>query len=205
MISLLERTFLPAATSAEWRQGAPPQHPLNVTDLKTLKQETDLDPLRVLHVKVEMRLICWTHRLKWWQHFYVEIRMRHQCGGSSSYLFDFPLMSRFYSLLYLLSTSHQRQVFVLPAPIIPHPERAAAVALPQGCFHEGVGREGLAYRYEQTVTTDGSRVATVLARPHCSLPHGWSPRPINPKPCHLFSSLWIQRGSCEGCFTGFLT
>lgn len=60
MISLLERTFLPAATFAEWRQGAPPQHPLNVTGLKTLKQETDLDPLRVLHVKVEMRLICWT-------------------------------------------------------------------------------------------------------------------------------------------------
>lgn len=93
---------------------------------------------------------------------------------------------------------------MLPALLIPHPERAAAVALPQGCFHEGVGREGLACRYEQTVTTDGSGVAAALPMPRCSLPHGWRPRPINPKPCHLFSTLWIQKGSCEGCFTGFL-
>lgn len=93
---------------------------------------------------------------------------------------------------------------MLPALLIPHPERAAAAALPQGCFHEGVGREGLACRYEQTVTTDGSGVTAALPRPRCSLPPCWRPRPINPKPCHLFSSLWIQKGSCEGCFMGFL-
>lgn len=128
-----------------------------------------------------------------------------QCRGSASYLFDFPLISHFYSLLYLHFTSHQPQVcvFVLPALLIPHPERAAAAAQPPGCFHEGVGREGLACRYEQTVTTDGSGVAAALLRPRCSLPPGWRPRPINPKPCHLFSTLWIQKGSCKGCFTGF--
>lgn len=65
-------------------------------------------------------------------------------------------------------------------------------------------REGLACRYEQTVTTDGSGVAAALPGPRCSLPPGWRPRPINPKPCHLFCSSWIQRGSREGCFTGFL-
>lgn len=118
-----------------------------------------------------------------------------QCGGSASYLFDFPLISHSYSLLYLHFTSHQPQVgvFVLPDLLIPHPEWAAAVALPQGCFREGAGREGLACRYEQTVTTDGSGVAAALPGPHCSLPPGWRPRPINPKPCHLFSSLWIQK------------
>lgn len=94
---------------------------------------------------------------------------------------------------------------LLPAPLILHPERAAPVALPPGCFHEGVGREGLECRYEQTVTTDGSGTAAALAGPCCSLPLGWRPRPINPKPCHLFSSLWMQKGSREGGFTGFLT
>lgn len=74
----------------------------------------------------------------------------------------------------------------------------------RGVFHEGVGREGLACRYEQTMETDGSGVATVLPGPRCSLPPGWSPRPINPKLCHSFSSLWIQKRSREGCFTGFL-
>lgn len=74
----------------------------------------------------------------------------------------------------------------------------------RGVFHEGVGREGLACRYEQTMETDGSGVATVLPGPRCSLPPGWRPRPINPKLCHSFSSLWIQKRSREGCFTGFL-
>lgn len=107
--------FLPAATSAEWREGAPPQHPLNVTDLKTLKQETDLDDLlRVLHVKAEKRPICLAPRLKWWQHFYVEIRTRHQCGGSSSCLFDFPLISRF--LLPALSAFHIQSTSGFCAP-----------------------------------------------------------------------------------------
>lgn len=129
-----------------------------------------------------------------------------QCRGSSSDWFDFPLISHCYSPLYLHFTSYQLQVcvFVLSAPLILHPERAAAVALPPGCFHEGVGREGLACRYEQTVTTDGSGAAAVLPRHCCSLPLGWRPRPINPKPCHLFSSLWMQKESCEGSFTGFL-
>lgn len=127
------------------------------------------------------------------------------CRGSASYLFDFPLISHFYFLLHLHFTSHQLQVqvFVIPALLIPHPERAAAVALPPGCFHEGVCRDGLACRYKQTVTTDGSRVATAMPRLCCSLPPGWRPWPINPKPCHLFSSLWIQKGSCEGYCTGF--
>lgn len=91
-------------------------------------------------------------------------------------------------------TSHQQKGCVLPSPLIPHLERAAAVELPQGCFHEGVSREGLACRYEQTVITDGSSVATVLPRPRCSLPPGWRPWPINLKLCHLFSTFWVQKG-----------
>lgn len=131
-----------------------------------------------------------------------------QCAGSAPYLFDFPLISHFYSLLYLHFTSHQAQVcvFVLPALLIPHPERAAAAVLPLGCVQEGVGREGLACRYEQTMTTDGNGVAAVLAMPRCSLTPGWRPRPINPKLCHLFTcSLQIQQRSCKVCFMGFFS
>lgn len=43
------------------------------------------------------------------------------------------------------------------------------------------------------MTTDGSSVAAAPPGPRCSLPPGWRPRPINPKPCHLFSSSWIQK------------
>lgn len=69
----------------------------------------------------------------------------------------------------------------------------------------GVAREELACRYEQTMTTDGSSIATVLPRPCCSLPPNWRSWPINPKLCQLFSPLWIKKGSCNGWFTDIST
>lgn len=119
---------------------------------------------------------------------------RHPCGGSASYLFDFPPNLTF--LVPTLSAFHIPSTSGLCAPCSANSSswKSWAGALPRGCFHEGVlGREGLACRYEQTVTTDGSSVATVLPRPRCSLPPGWRPRPINPKPCHSFGSSRRQK------------
>lgn len=109
------------------------------------------------------------------------------------------LLYYFPSKFHIPSTSGQ----CLCAPCSANPsswKSCGSSAATRVSFHEAVGREGLAGRYEQTVTTDGGGDAAVLPRLCCSLPPGWRPRPLYPKPCYLFSSLWIQKGSLEGCF-----
>lgn len=140
-----------------------------------------------------------------------------RCGGSASYLFDFPLISLFFFLFFFsFFTSPSLSAFHIPstsglclcAPCSVNSsswKNGSSVATRAFFSHKGAGREGLACRYEQTVTTDGSGVAAAPPKPRCSLPPGWRPRPINPKPCHLFSTLWIQKGSREGCFTGLFS
>lgn len=123
-----------------------------------------------------------------------------QAQTSPPYRFELLSVSHFHSSLQLHFTRRHPRVFVLPTLLIPHPERAIA-ALPRGCFHEGVGREGLACRYEQSVTTDGSSLAT--------LPPPLATR-LEASTFRSKAALLVQflvetarvRGPCDGCFTG---
>lgn len=214
MISQLEKTFfffLSAATSAAGRRKSWAETPaechrsgkpwnkyltLKILPVFAFRSKHEADP-RGSQALLVTTFFMWREKEK---------KKGHPCGGSASYLFDFPPNLTF--LVPTLSAFHIPSTSGLCAPCSANSSswKSWAGALPQGCFHEGVlGREGLACRYEQTVTTDGSSVATVLPRPRCSLPPGWRPRPINPKPCHLFGSSRRQKGSCEGCFAGFFS